>query len=126
MNHTDTAHLLVSATTALLRCLVETTDITIKRDCATKLVQFQERLETARNAFHWDLADFCLERCSESISRISAALEISTNTLEPEMRELEERNTPSFGLDFDTAALLEDFLLPVDSLDYPFDALWNV
>lgn len=122
----DTAHLLVSATTTLLRCLVESTDMSIKRDCAAKLVRLQQRLQVARHTFNWDLADFCLERCSEAISRIAVILEAPEGHPEPERRETDQSELPSFGLGFDTSALLEDFFLPVDSLDYPFDALWNI
>lgn len=122
----DTAHLLVSAATTLLRCLVETTDVSIKQNCAIKLVQFQHRLQIARTECHWDLAEFCLDRCSDSIAKIAAALEISTSAQESRECEPEHADTTTFGLDFDSSALLEDFLLPVDSLDYPFDTIWNV
>lgn len=105
---------------------MESADCAVKRDCAAKLVRLRERLQIARDDSKWDLADFCLERCSESISRIAAALETLENPPEPERHEAEDSEHPSFGLDFDPSALLEDFLLPVDSLDYPFDVLWNV
>jgi hypothetical protein len=105
---------------------VESTDISTKRDCATKLVRFQASLQVARDVWKWDLADFCLDRCSESISKIAAALEIDKLGPDPETHEIGQESEPSLGLEFDTSALLEDFFLPVDSLDYPFDALWNL
>lgn len=121
-----TAHLLVSATTILLRCLLESTDLATKKECATKLVRLQHRLETAREASEWDLADFCLERCTEPINKIAAAMGI---TSEPMLSTtVPEITSPSNTLANNAAfpELPSDFFLPVDSLDYPFDALWDM
>lgn len=122
----DTAHLLVSATTILLRCLLESTDLATKKECATKLVRLLRRLETAREASEWDLADFCLERCTEPINKIATAMGITSESLPS--TDVEEHTRPNNAFSSDTAftELPSDFFLPVDSLDYPFDALWDV
>lgn len=123
-----TAHLLVSATTILLRCLLESTDLAAKKDCAGKLLRLKRRLETARQASEWDLADFCLERCSEPINKIASAMGILTDqpllhsTTEPAA----SHDRDAFDTDATFTDLPSEFFLPVDSLDYPFDALWDV
>lgn len=123
----DTAHLLVSATTILLRCLLESTDLTTKKECATKLLRLQHCLENAREASEWDLADFCLERCTEPIKKIAAAMGIPNEQPVPQLisdREASQNHDP-LGSDMTFPELPSDLFLPVDSLDYPFDALWD-
>lgn len=120
-----TAHLLVYATTVLLRCLLEAVDLATKTACAERLVKLQRRLRLASDE-GWDLADFCLERCSDPIAKIARAMGI---TAEPEAA----INTPSgnsrtAGSDSPsnpTLTLPSDFYLPLDSLDYTFDSLWD-
>jgi hypothetical protein len=128
-----TAHLLVTATTILLRCLLESTDLGTKRLCAVKLVQLRSRLKTARQESDWDLADFCLERCSDPIGKISTALGVtddstspSTSTTDAAPVPLQTEYTPIGGISGSIEEWPMDFLFPVDSLDYPFDALWDM
>lgn len=124
----DTAHLLVSATTILLRCLLESTDLATKKDCAAKLLRLQRRLETAREASEWDLADFCLERCTEPIHKIAAAMGILDDSPALPSTSAQDGSHGHNVFESDTTfpELPSDFFLPVDSLDYPFDALWDV
>ena len=125
-----TAHLLVTAATITLRCLLESTDLTTKRTCAHKLVNFKDRLAKASADHSWDLADFCLERCSEPIEKISDAMGVVAHTSEAADALVDQSGNhtrtdlqePQLNLD-DMAA---DLFFPVDSLDYPFDALWSM
>ncbi|KAF1927942.1 uncharacterized protein M421DRAFT_5608 [Didymella exigua CBS 183.55] len=106
-----TSYLLVTSATILLRCTIESNDLNKKKACVTQLVAFRERLRTARDALQWDLAEFCLERCDEPIQRIADALVLL------------EAQEPGLAVPHDLS--LNDLFLPVDSLDYPWETLWN-
>lgn len=127
-----TSYLLVTAATILLRCTIECGDIETKKACATRLVGFRNRLRRARTDSEWDLADFCLERCHEPIQKIANALGILTH--DTQVEDLGQRVTmnPAPGtmdqvevgvLGSDTS--LSDFSVPIDSLDYPWETLWD-
>lgn len=124
-----TAHLLVTAATITLRCLLESTDLSTKRTCALKLVNFKDRLVVASKGHSWDLADFCLERCSEPIDKILDAMGVvsqparSSSAL-PESDASAQKEPVESHFDLDDMAA--DLFFPVDSLDYPFDALWSM
>ncbi|KAJ8109449.1 hypothetical protein OPT61_g7453 [Boeremia exigua] len=122
-----TSYLLVTAATILLRCTIESKDLTMKNTCATKLIAFRDRLRVARNTLQWDLADFCLERCDEPIQKIADAIGIpqshlttATNTEDTTMPLSSEPN-------WDTVDLpsTSDLFLPMDSLDYPWETMWD-
>ncbi|KXT15672.1 hypothetical protein AC579_6117 [Pseudocercospora musae] len=118
-----TAHLLVYATTVLLRCVVDSSDLATKETSAQKLVEMRNRLKTASES-GWDLADFCLERCSKPILTIAAAVGISTD-----VNAVGETRDDANGRDVlldATISLPPEFFLPLDSLDYTFDALWDI
>ncbi|MCJ1448319.1 MAG: hypothetical protein MMC23_008834 [Stictis urceolatum] len=70
-----TSHLLVSATMILLRCIVEGAADKSRSTHVSKLVTLKERLELFRDRYHWDLGDFCLERCSGPIMKFAKAPE---------------------------------------------------
>ena len=122
-----TAYLLVTSATILLRCTIESSDLTTKKDCVAKLVEFRDRLRIARNTSHWDLADFCLERCDEPIQKMSDAIGLSARggtdppstgqTVEPETEGTQGSASDAFSID--------DLILPIDSLDYPWETLWD-
>lgn len=123
-----TAHLLVSATIILLRCLLESTDLSTKRTCAISLVRLRNRLRHAKESSEWDLADFCVERCSGPIEKIATAMGVpSAITDEAAAAEvtMSDATAPLEEVDSFFADLPADLLLPVDSFDYPFDALWD-
>lgn len=65
-----TAHFLVSTAIMLLRCTVESRDDDGHKHCITKLVTLQRTLEKASTESGWDIADLCLERCSDAIDRV--------------------------------------------------------
>ncbi|CAO2654932.1 Nn.00g116650.m01.CDS01 [Neocucurbitaria sp. VM-36] len=127
-----TSYLLVTATTILLRCTIECGAIETKRVCATKLLLFIDRLRRASEISGWDLADFCLERCHEPIQKIADALKIPSRSSQTQSREADLMSASSEVVDqpgVDTAASgsapMPDFFLPIDSLDYPWETLWD-
>lgn len=122
-----TSYLLVTSATILLRCTIESNDLVKKKACVTALVAFRNRLRTARDALQWDLAEFCLERCDEPIQRIADALGISSSHL-PTAVHIDQATTSRTeepGLAPLHEASINDLFLPVDSLDYPWETLWN-
>lgn len=122
-----TSYLLVTSATILLRCTIESNDLATKRSCVAKLVAFQDRLRTARDTSQWDLADFCLERCDGPIQKIADAMGISSRrTLAVES--IDQTTVPASGepnLSTLGSPVLDDLLLPIDSLDYPWETLWD-
>ncbi|PVI07981.1 hypothetical protein DM02DRAFT_608589 [Periconia macrospinosa] len=165
-----TSYLLVSAATTLLRCIVECTDLETKRNCIAKLVGFRDRLKRAQSELQWDLADFCLVRCNDSIQKIANAASaaqpataptsttksplagaalphpntstprsVTTSTSEYRIGN-EHNNAPltpagtySPGGEGSEAAAgmlpdgdgFSDLFLPTDSLDFPWETLWD-
>lgn len=122
-----TAYLLVTSATILLRCTIESSDLTTKKDCVTKLEEFRDRLRIARNTSHWDLADFCLERCDEPIQKMSHAIGLSAReaTDLPSMGQAARPETEGTQGSASEAFSIDDLILPIDSLDYPWETLWD-
>ncbi|KAE9972090.1 hypothetical protein BLS_004181 [Venturia inaequalis] len=119
-----TGHLLVSATTILLRCTVESSEASAKNKCATALAQLLVHLQYASAECGWDLADFCIERCGESISKVASFESAVSKTNVPEQHQF----LPTGANDvFEGQYLqdLQDLLLPVDSLDFPWENSWD-
>lgn len=126
-----TSYLLVTATTILLRCTIESGDSTTNRWCIVKLVNFYDRLRKAKDDCDWDLAEFCLERCSEPIQKIANALN-SARISPGEDAEATTTKVPveaaqDVRIDEDIIDLtkLSDIFLPVDQLDLSWDSLWD-
>lgn len=122
-----TSYLLVTSATILLRCTIESNDVDKKKACITQLVAFRDHLRTARDTLQWDLAEFCLERCDEPIQRIADALGAyssrvltAVHTDQTDLPEIQEAGVAS-PHEFS----LNDLSLPIDSLDYPWETLWN-
>ncbi|KAH7397563.1 fungal-specific transcription factor domain-containing protein [Cadophora sp. MPI-SDFR-AT-0126] len=131
-----TAYLLVSAATILLRCIVESSDIKTKRDCILKLKAFQNRLQIARDTSGWDLAEFCLERCSLPIKQIAGALRVSLDLPDHDSSNgVQNRSSVVFtptpsepratSLQDGSAPYPLDFFLPVDPWDIPWESMWD-
>ena len=122
-----TAYLLVSAATILLRCTIECTDAETRIACATKLKDFQTRLRAARDDSRWDLADFCLERCTVPIQKI---VDVVGNLRQHDHAQTSVNPTGSATEVHDGSATknmscVPDFDFPIDSLDYPWETLWD-
>ncbi|PVH76137.1 hypothetical protein DL98DRAFT_426190 [Cadophora sp. DSE1049] len=129
-----TAYLLVSAATILLRCIVEPSDLQTKRECILKLKAFQNRLQIARDISGWDLADFCLERCSLPIEQIAGALREPLDRPDHDSNNGTQNrsnavNTPSdppaTSFQDGSASYPLDFVLPVDLWDMPWESMWD-
>lgn len=127
-----TSYLLVTAATILLRCTIECSDIETKKTCATKLLGFRDRLQSASDHSGWDLADFCLERCHEPIQKIANALKVNPRNIRSQDVEAGTTSAihePAEEVIADAATTasttMSDFFLPIDSLDYPWETLWD-
>ncbi|KAJ4985873.1 fungal specific transcription factor domain-containing protein [Stagonosporopsis vannaccii] len=122
-----TSYLLVTTATILLRCTIECNDLSVQRTCTTTLVAFRDRLRIARELLEWDLADFCLERCDESIQKISDAIGVAADHLTAATASTISIVPPAEESHWGVGDLssASDFFLPIDSLDYPWETLWD-
>ncbi|QDS73755.1 hypothetical protein FKW77_005060 [Venturia effusa] len=116
-----TGHLLVSACTILLRCTVESVDAIVKTECTMMLAQLLDRLKYASTKCGWDLADFCIERCGDSISNIVCFESAHTKSMATNQPPTQPTEMDAIVGGHD----MQDLLLPVDSLDFPWDNLWD-
>jgi len=138
---TYSAHLLVSAATLLLRCSIECQDKVTQQACKARLMTFKNTLQNASRHEGWDIADMCLERCSGPISRIARAstprdhVERPTDpavsndsALTPSQYQRLEMPASGSQSNVIDADLLSDmnFYIPADSLDFPWEQLWDV
>lgn len=132
----DTSHLLVSAATTLLRCTVEAGDFATKESAIAKLELLRRRLTVYQDNFSWDLSEFCLERCGDAISKMSRTVRqsmhsgrgtISSSMLESniDVTVAGMSDTQAVGFNETSPTSNPDFFLPVDSLDYPWETLWD-
>lgn len=122
-----TAHVLVSATTILLRAAIES-DKQSRKQCIEILLKFLARLQAAKRDAHWDIADFCLERCAQPIERLAIAFGVprdvvnnagarpgsNKDLVQHQANDEASGGTAAFNPDM-------DLLLPLDSLGYHFD-----
>lgn len=144
----DTAHLLASAAMILLRCTVETTDVTAREICRQSLEGLRKRLRTARDVDDWDLADIFLNQCDEPISRVIGKLDnlgmaptiplpnegqqqVGVSGENPMMTMQQPQYLEIDGQDiaFDLAShagLGSDLNFPFETLGYPFENLWSM
>lgn len=122
-----TSYLLITAATILLRCTIECNDLATKRKCIERLVEFRTRLRLARDVSHWDLAEFCLERCEDPIQRIADAIGVPEGRVLSDARSGELTLTASSDLETTTmdSSTMGDLFLPIDTLDYPWETLWD-
>lgn len=125
-----TSYLLVTAATILLRCTIEVGNFQIKADCIKSLVAFMNRLQRAKEESGWDLADFCLERCSEPIRKMAAVFSIPTDNRGVQVNETESSEwgtAPAHSASRDEIDPSEFnvFFQPLDLSEYPWDSLWE-
>lgn len=127
----DTAYLLVSATTILLRCAVESSTTNEQRNCSKKLSGLLEHLQLAYRETHWDLAQLCIETCAQSIKSLEAAHQdlarTASLTLEHNAMGLSVAGTSEPGVVTDTndsAPSYSHSSFQLD-LDIPWDYLWD-
>lgn len=134
---TDTAYLLVSATTTLLRFLVESHDASYNAETCSKLLSLLEKLKTARENYDWDLAQLCIDTCGPPIEKLVAANSSLLNTdREPRpdtmggggATPLQDDTEYSDGTQLQGAGAVQQVndsvTIPLD-LDIPWDYLWE-
>ena len=111
----------------MLRCTIEGNHLDVKKTCVARLVAFRNRLRTARDTSQWDLADFCIERCDDPIQKLADALGIPSHYVSAATAAEEQVVPPSRDADLVTSDLeaMSDLFLPIDSLDYPWETLWD-
>ena len=121
LRRTDTAYLLVSTATTLLRAAIESSE-EAKANCVRVLLGLSGRLMAARDTLGWDIGDFCLQRCKPTIDKLATALGLHDADYAPRAEQIDTpaRVVAPVGGDENPGMGL-DLLLPLDSLDYQFD-----
>jgi hypothetical protein len=122
-------HLLVHAITVSLRCTVETQDPEIRNSSVARLQRVIVHIQHARDNHDWDLANYCLERCADPVSKIA-----SLNAREvPQPSEMVPTGLFANGNgievpvmpNFDDASFLLSDILDPNAFDFSWDALWD-
>jgi hypothetical protein len=115
-----------------LRCTVETEDRSVKQASITNLAQFQSWLQRAWEEFGWDLANFCLERCSDPITKLSSSFERlvdnSNQDEAPILRtdyESTDHTRQAVTFSHVSSSPRLDSWIPVESLNMSWEALWD-
>lgn len=112
--------------------MVESVNNSQMKDSSELLLKLLAHLRSAREMHEWDLADFCLERCAAPIERIARMA--SSKNAETEVAATERRQNTiadSAGMssldgdNFAAIASFDDLFIPTDSLDYPWEILWD-
>lgn len=118
LHKVDTGHLLVSATTILIRCTVESTNTSVRANSTAKLIKLVEYLRPACTDCNWDLADFCVERCSDPITKVANLYLAEPTTGEATNATIQNHSTNADDL-------FPALLLPLDSLEFPWENAWD-
>ena len=120
-------HLLVHAVTVSMRCTVETQNAEIRNTSISRLERFITHIQSAYDNHDWDIARYCLERCSDSVAKIS-----SLAAREPQPPSYPEDPEPSVSgevlennVAFDDASFLLSDMLEPNAFDFPWEALWD-
>ncbi|KAF1949256.1 C6 transcription factor-like protein [Byssothecium circinans] len=115
-------HLLVHAVTVSLRCSVENENVEARNASVSQLQRAMEHIRHARDDYDWDIANYCLERCSDSVSKVASL------TAAPQAEEPPDvyggTNAGNDTLDDDPSLLLSDLLDP-NAFDFSWEALWD-
>ncbi len=139
-------HLLVHAITVSLRCTVETQEPEIRNTSISRLERVIAHIAHARDTYEWDIANYVLERCADSVSTIAslnrepaAAAAAAAQLSDPEagttlVVQNGDPNDPNAGagaavaqppLNFDDANFLLSDILDPNAFDFSWDALWD-
>jgi hypothetical protein len=137
MFSTDTAYLLVSAATALLRLLVESDNNPDRTEACSKLLSFLQTLRMVRDDYDWDLAQLCIDTCGQTIEKLVAmnSSVLHTDLVPSSNITANENSAPPQDLaaipngaplqDIGSARAANDLMtFPMD-LDIPWDYLWD-
>ncbi|KAH7115280.1 fungal-specific transcription factor domain-containing protein [Dendryphion nanum] len=65
-------HLLVLAVNVSLRCTVDAQDARVRNASITRLERVVKHIQHAHDNFDWDIARYCLERCSDPVAKMAA------------------------------------------------------
>ncbi|KAI4727481.1 hypothetical protein E4T49_04749 [Aureobasidium sp. EXF-10728] len=113
------SHLLASSAMILLRCTIETTDISTRETCKRSLESLRKRLRSARDDDNWDLADIFLNQCDEPISRVINKLSTAPPTTAAAAA---SPHQPQYNPDQIIPAInVEDVVLQPLQQDFAFD-----
>ena len=91
-------------------------------------MNFIECLEVARDVSKWDLADLCLKRCKDPITKVAMALgNASENSELPRNGEVisDEAVANAGAGEMMATSSVDDLFLSMDSLNYPWETLWD-
>jgi hypothetical protein len=123
-------HLLVTAATVLLRCILETDDEQIASSCKASISGCLRHLRMAQCDFEWDIADMFLERCEEAIERIAGSDTHLNVAMTAETRPVPQQAPDD--VDKEHASTVEEpvvdevsLFAPADSLDCIWESLWD-
>jgi hypothetical protein len=124
------AHLLVTAATVLLRCILETENEQTANSCKASIRGCLRHLRMAQGDFEWDIADMFLERCEEAIERIAGS-DLLWNTAETAESRFTLQQAPEDVNKEQTNTVEEPVVdevshfAPADSLDCIWESLWD-
>lgn len=120
-------HLLVHAVTVSLRCTVETQDMEIRSASISRLERFISHIQFAYDNYDWDIASYCLERCRDSVAKISSwAVPESQPVADAETSDPSvSGDAPNNSAVFDDSSLLLSDILDPNVFDFSWAALWD-
>jgi hypothetical protein len=112
--------------------VIDTKDTTLRENCLEGLDRLFHRLLKAKESDNWDLADFCLAQCGDSIS---AVLSTRKNTVPGNgTSSPQQQSENGFRASLPEVPRLEDLELPlfqgsfgaVEGMQYPWSDLWDM
>ncbi|KAF2005820.1 C6 transcription factor-like protein [Amniculicola lignicola CBS 123094] len=121
-----TAHMLVLSVMVSLRCAVEAPEAEVRSASISKLERVIIHIQHAKDTYDWDLANHCLERYSNTISKIA-----SLAVREPRSPAVAEAANETDGTEPQSALTFEDPTFPLsdlldpNSFDFSWEALWD-
>ncbi|PSN64733.1 C6 transcription factor-like protein [Corynespora cassiicola Philippines] len=119
-------HLLVQAVTVSLRCTVESQDTEMRNENIKRLEHVIAHIQYAYDNYDWDIANYCLERCSDSVSKISALVARESQPAEAEIPTVSvSRSEIPTSAGFDEQSFLLSDILDPNAFDFPWEALWD-
>ena len=111
---------------------MESSERTQSKEQSEKLLKLLDHLRAARDSHGWDLANFCLERCTAPIEQIAASAVGNTTQAAPrdsfadQPTQMPASESEPLAEDHSAAIdFLDDLFLPTDALVYPWEMLWD-
>ncbi|KAJ5171876.1 hypothetical protein N7492_004469 [Penicillium capsulatum] len=132
------AHILTFAFIILLRCTVEPSDESTVQSCKSSILNFWSKLQYAAESEGWDLANMCISRCGESMSKIMKIWDLQKNDAalpsiqllqEDVMPNPTEQDRPLHDAEMPSLEEVMPSIPPFSDLDLwlenPSDAFWG-